>query len=143
VHPINVAVRNVNPGAEYMWNDEGRILETATDRKYLHFGDWDGDGLCDVLAVERHTGNVKMWRNTWVSGNKPTFASPVTIVSGGLCPQPFSPNDWDLAVRFGDLDGDGRVDYLCMDPGTLLQICFLARNPTDGLANQMAGHEAG
>jgi hypothetical protein len=100
-----------------MWKDHGRILETAKSRKFLHFGDWDGDGLCDVLYVDRSTGNVDMWKNTYKSGQtSPTFASAVRVASGGLCPQNFSPGLTDLAVRFGDLDGDGRVDYLCMDP---------------------------
>ena len=79
---------------------------------------WDGDGFCDILAVDRSTGNVRMWRNQGVdrTSEKPTFATAVTVVSGGLCPQSWSPNPTDLAVRFGDLDADGRVDYICMDP---------------------------
>lgn len=30
---------NINPGNEYMWKDRGRILETAVDRKWVHFGE--------------------------------------------------------------------------------------------------------
>ncbi|KAL1597932.1 hypothetical protein SLS60_008420 [Paraconiothyrium brasiliense] len=109
---------NVNPGNDYTWFDRGRILETGVDRKWIQFGDWDGDGFCDVLAVDRTTGDVRMWRNQGVdrTSEKPTFATAVTVVSGGLCPQSWNPNPTDLAVRFGDLDADGRVDYICMDP---------------------------
>jgi hypothetical protein len=33
-----------------------------------------------------------------------------------LCPQPIiNGNLFDLAVRFGDFDGDKRVDYICVD----------------------------
>lgn len=59
-----------------------------------------------------------MWRNLYKQGqDKPTFAAAVRVSGSGLCPQPIiNPNPNDLAVRFGDLDGDGRVDYICMDP---------------------------
>lgn len=59
-----------------------------------------------------------MWRNQGIdrSSGKPTFATPVTVVSGSLCPQDYTVHPLDRAVRFGDLDADGRVDYICMDP---------------------------
>ena len=63
------------------------------------------------------TGNVDMWRNTYKQGDaKPTFAPPIRVVDTAPCPQPIvNGNLFDLAVRFGDLDGDGRVDVSIHD----------------------------
>jgi hypothetical protein len=53
-----------------------------------------------------------MWRNIYQKGAPtPTFANPVRVVDTSLCPQSdANGNLYDLAVRFGDLDGDRRVD---------------------------------
>lgn len=65
----------------------------------------------DILNVDRNTGNVYMYRNTWSEGKaSPTFDEPTLVVNGGLCPQTYSPGLYDLAVRFGDLDADGRAE---------------------------------
>jgi hypothetical protein len=94
------------------WNGPNHILDTKHDRKFIHVGDWNGDGLCDILAVDRLTGNVDMWRNTYKEGNAvPTFDAWIRVVDSNRCPQPvISSSLYDLAVRFGDLDGDRRVD---------------------------------
>jgi hypothetical protein len=94
------------------WTFHNQILDTKRDRKSIHVGDWDGDGLCDILAVDLPTGNVDLYRNLLQpSAAKPTFAAPIRIVNTSLCPQNTTSNHAnDIAVRFGDLDGDKRVD---------------------------------
>ncbi|KAF2713128.1 carbohydrate esterase family 3 protein [Pleomassaria siparia CBS 279.74] len=122
---ITFVRRNVqNPP---QWSVKGRILETGVERKFVNFGDWDGDGLCDVLTVDRITGNTYFYRNTYKdngagSGGIPTFDAPVQVIKDDRCYQPIlNGNLLDKAVHFGDLDGDGRVDYICMKPdGTSL-----------------------
>jgi hypothetical protein len=59
-----------------------------------------------------------MFRNTYKQGAEvPTFDAPVRVVNGAFCPQPDAVSDiQDLAVRFGDLDGDGRVDVRSILP---------------------------
>lgn len=111
---IIIYENNQNPPT---WDNGATILSTGRDRKSLHFGDWDGDGLCDVLAVDRHTGNVDMWKNTWLPGKlSPTFDYKGQVVGGSLCTQGWGTSLYDLGLRFADIDGDGRVDYLCMEP---------------------------
>jgi hypothetical protein len=48
------------------WKAHGQIYNLKRDRKSVHFGDWDGDGLCDILTVEKQTGVTHMYKNTWV-----------------------------------------------------------------------------
>ncbi|KAI0965120.1 hypothetical protein F4678DRAFT_485612 [Xylaria arbuscula] len=99
------------------WGQHGVIIDIDRDRKSIQFGDWDGDGLCDILAVERHTGRVEWWRNTYKPGDaSPTFAKPTWAVDTGsnLCTEGWGLGVYDQALKFGDLDGDKRVDYLCM-----------------------------
>ncbi|CAH0045126.1 unnamed protein product [Clonostachys solani] len=99
------------------WGQHGVIINIDRERKSIHFGDWDGDGLCDILAVERHTGRVEWWRNTFKNGDKsPTFDGPKWVVDGGsnLCTEGWGTGLYGQGLRFADLDGDKRVDYLCM-----------------------------
>ena len=75
--------------------------------------DWDGDGLCDVLSLDRHTGNVDLWRNTYKSGNAvPTFDYVGQVVGGSHCTEGWGLGLYDLGLRFADIDGDKRVDFL-------------------------------
>lgn len=81
---------------------------TAADGTTLLQGDWDGDGFCDILAVERHTGRVEMWRNLYRPGDKsPTFANPVWAVDSGssqhLCTEGWGWGLYDQGLRFADL----------------------------------------
>lgn len=72
----------------------------------------------DILVVDSATGNVDGYRNAYKDGDDvPSFQPPVRILNRNLCPQTGPDNSiLDRAVRFGDLDGDGRADYICMLP---------------------------
>jgi hypothetical protein len=105
-----------NTGKANVWKAHNTILSTGKERRSLHFGDWDGDGLCDILAVDKHTGNVDMWKNTYKTGAVfPTFSYHAGIVTGSKCTEGWGTGVFDLGLQFADIDGDGRVDYLCMD----------------------------
>ena len=104
-----------NSGALPNWVVHNEIFNVGRDRKGIQFGDWDGDGLCDILAVNKQTGAVDWWQNTWEKGMAaPTFAYKGQAIAGG-CQQGWGVSRYDLGVRFADVDGDKRVDYLCLD----------------------------
>ncbi|KFY70309.1 hypothetical protein V499_09272, partial [Pseudogymnoascus sp. VKM F-103] len=96
------------------WDAAHVNLETGYDRRALHIGDWDGDGKADIIAVEKGSGAVTVWKTSY-AGNKFSFAKQV-IPNSGKCNQGWGVGLFDIGVIFADLTGNGRVDYLCMKP---------------------------
>lgn len=49
------------------WNYQGTIWTPPEnlDRRDLHLQDWDGDGDCDIIHVDRDTGAVQVWVNNY------------------------------------------------------------------------------
>ncbi|KAK4445290.1 hypothetical protein QBC34DRAFT_441859 [Podospora aff. communis PSN243] len=106
---------NVVLGQEYMgeidaearWHGKWKSNEGyAQDR--VHITDIDGDGRADYCVVE-NSGDVRCWRNGG-TGIMPEYWQPLGVVFTGKGMG--DPN----AVRFADLNGDGRPDWLWMDP---------------------------
>ncbi|OBT82112.1 hypothetical protein VE02_08782 [Pseudogymnoascus sp. 03VT05] len=96
------------------WDAAHVNLETGYDRRALHIGDWDGDGKADIIAVEKGNGAVTVWKTSY-AGNKFLFTKQV-IPNSGKCNQGWDVGLFDIGVIFADLTGNGRVDYLCMQP---------------------------
>lgn len=58
-----------------------------------------------------------MWTNNFNTATKTWTFVDRGIVSGGAgCTQGYGVIENDLGVRFADLTGDGRADYLCIEP---------------------------
>ena len=69
------------------------------------FGDFDGDGLSDVLA-RTSTGQLNLFRGTGEG-----FAPPVRIGASGW-------GGMNALTRLGDFDGDGREDVIAREAAT-------------------------
>ncbi|KJK61604.1 GDSL-like Lipase/Acylhydrolase family protein [Aspergillus parasiticus SU-1] len=101
-----------------IWKPEGiEIFNVKKDRKSLHLADFDGDGKCDLWAVKRDTGEAEVWLNKWSDNAHGDYFQYKGVLTGkARCTQGWGIGLYDLGLRFADLDGDGRADYLCMDP---------------------------
>ena len=80
--------------------------------KHLHadrFGDLDGDGRDDYLIVDPDTSAVHFWKNGGpLADGKWLWIDEGRVASGGGLGK-------GKGVRFADLDGDGKVDFIYLD----------------------------
>ncbi|KFX87900.1 hypothetical protein V490_07963 [Pseudogymnoascus sp. VKM F-3557] len=45
-------------------------LDTGLDWRGLHIGDWDGDGMADIIGItDRKTGSLRVWHSRWDRSN--------------------------------------------------------------------------
>ncbi|KAM0542975.1 hypothetical protein ACHAPJ_012532 [Fusarium lateritium] len=99
--------------AETVWGDK-------IDRRDLHLADWDGDGLCDIIYVRPDTNTMEVWLNQYKKNGDFGFWEHISNTgptgSYKRCEEHRGVGIFDLAVRFADIDGDGRADYLCIEP---------------------------
>ncbi|KAJ6057366.1 hypothetical protein N7460_000640 [Penicillium canescens] len=100
------------------WVPEGpQIFDLGRERKGIHLADFDGDGKCDVWAVNRETGAAEVWINHWNEEIGSGFLDYKGFVTGDVrCTEGWGVGLFDIGVSMADLDGDGRADYLCMEP---------------------------
>ena len=75
----------------------------------VQFADINGDGKADYLVVDPVTGAVHAWLN--MGGTYGNWGwNDMGVVASGLAP--------GANVRFADINGDGKADYLVVDPVT-------------------------
>lgn len=55
-----------------------------------------------------------MWLNTY-SGGSWTFKDHGIVSGSARCTEGYGPGETDLGVRFADLTGDKKADYLCIE----------------------------
>lgn len=83
------------------WDAAQVNLETGYDRRALHIGDWDGDGKADIIAVEKGSGAVTVWKTSY-AGNKFSFTKQ-SIENSNKCGQGWGVGLFDIGVIFADL----------------------------------------
>ncbi|KAH8886503.1 integrin alpha N-terminal domain-containing protein [Thozetella sp. PMI_491] len=95
--------------AKISWLSSGEIATgVGAPRGKIHFADINGDGRADYLVVNDN-GSVDMWMNMGGPDNGANAAkvgwSAQGTIAAGIGKD-------GAGVRFADLDGDGRADYL-------------------------------
>ncbi|KAH7390083.1 family 3 carbohydrate esterase [Cadophora sp. MPI-SDFR-AT-0126] len=106
------------------WDYQGTIWTPPNNinRKDLHLSDWDGDGACNIIYVNPDNGAVKVWLNRYPKeGNFDSWNSIEYLPSTMSCSEKRGLGFSDLAVRFADITGNGRADYLCISPDTTVK----------------------
>ena len=121
---------------EIIW-EPTQYVGKYLDRRDLHLMDWDGDGTCDIVWVDPDNDNrPSVWLNLYPYTGKWNWTPHLNPASatGIKCTQKRGRGIHDcqcnslavnmvkaantslVSVRFADLDGNGRDDYLCIEP---------------------------
>ncbi|GAA0369310.1 FG-GAP-like repeat-containing protein [Streptomyces blastmyceticus] len=88
------------------WTDAGTFAPGGhVPRDQVRFADINGDGRADYLVVDDH-GAVRAWVNNGAGGHDGWTDAGVIATGVGV------PGD---QVRFADVNGDRRADYLVVD----------------------------
>ncbi|GAB1822552.1 hypothetical protein HerbRD11066_57160 [Herbidospora sp. RD11066] len=95
---------NVRQGDGVGWNFRGDVASGSGLRDHIRFADLNGDNRDDYLVVGDQ-GQVNAWFNTG-TGDAIAWTSKGQLASGS------APRD---QIRFADVDGDNRDDYLVVD----------------------------
>ncbi|KAK7991495.1 hypothetical protein PG988_000289 [Apiospora saccharicola] len=101
--------------SEVIW-DPNRLIGHPLDRRDLHLTDWDGDGACDIVWTDPDNNNrVQVWLNRYPTTGAWNWQYDANPAPALECNQRRGLGIHDLAVRFADLTGNKRGDYLCLE----------------------------
>ncbi|KAH7320726.1 hypothetical protein B0I35DRAFT_500940 [Stachybotrys elegans] len=111
------SISDSDPGG--FWDPSAGTIWTPPrdmDRRDLHLADWDGDGDCDIIHVNPNGGGVEVFLNEYPQKGSWQWTHLTDPAPGLSCSQKRGLGIYDLAVRFADLTGNGRADYMCLEP---------------------------
>ncbi|MEU7293661.1 phosphatidylinositol-specific phospholipase C domain-containing protein [Streptomyces exfoliatus] len=109
----NAFMRGIGEAVNKGWIKETVEVKPAPPRQGVNSGDYDvdinGDGRADYLVVDDN-GAVRAWLNTAHPTTGAVEWTDQGVIASGS-------GDWTAnQVRFADVGGDARVDYLVVDP---------------------------
>ncbi|KAI0202301.1 hypothetical protein F4808DRAFT_449713 [Astrocystis sublimbata] len=103
--------------SETIWDPTTQAIGRQLDRRDLHLIDWDGDGACDIVWTDPDNDNrVRVWLNRYPTTKRWTWEYQQNPAPVLYCPEQRGLGIHDLAVRMADITGNGRADYICMEP---------------------------
>ncbi|KAJ6595006.1 SGNH hydrolase-type esterase domain-containing protein [Mycena vulgaris] len=114
--------------AQVQWLASGVIADgVGAARHQVQFADLNGDGRAEYLFVH-NDGSVDAWLNLGGPDNGPNAAkvgwSPSGTIAAGIGKD-------GAGVRFADLNGDGRAEYLYLDKNGAMT-AYLNLGSSDG-----------
>lgn len=121
IHPQTGEIRCWLNNLPEPWSPAGTnnsiIGSGVGPRKTIFLADMNGDGMDDYLVVDGDNGSVRIWWNggpdkDWVNGWK--FEAGGVIATG-------VPHANLATLRFPDINGDGRADYVYIGKGGSLK----------------------
>lgn len=119
-------VASVMPAAAQAPSFARRAVIPAPEVDFVRTGDLDGNGFVDFLTISKvvdGTGTPVESRMGWWPQGEPeggdppgyNFPTRADSVTG-------APRDLDIRVDLGDVDGDGHLDLLALNPGGRLSV---------------------
>ncbi|HEV8084500.1 MAG TPA: FG-GAP-like repeat-containing protein [Chitinophagaceae bacterium] len=94
---------------------------TGSVPRSVAIGDMDGDGKPDLVVANNSSNSISVLRNTSTSGSI-SMAAKVDFTTGNA---PYS-------VAIGDVDGDGKPDFVTANNGTPYSMSVLRNTSTPG-----------
>ncbi|KAJ7804831.1 hypothetical protein B0H14DRAFT_2383470 [Mycena olivaceomarginata] len=120
----------INAG-QVQWLPSGVIATgVGASRRQVQFADLNGDGRAEYLFVH-DDGSVDAWLNLGGPDDGPNAAKVVWSPSGSIAT---GIGEDGTGVRFADLNGDGRAEYLWLDENGAMTAYLNLGSPTGGLA---------
>ncbi|KAI1765641.1 carbohydrate esterase family 3 protein [Hypoxylon sp. FL1150] len=96
--------------------DPSALIGKDLDRRDLHLTDFDGDGKDDIVWVDPDNDNhVSVFINQY-DGTTWSWDYQSDPAPGLSCSQTKGMGIHDIPIRWGDISGNGRDDYVCIEP---------------------------
>ncbi|PVH79243.1 carbohydrate esterase family 3 protein [Cadophora sp. DSE1049] len=97
-----------NEGNWGYWRQWGVIYNANRARREIHIADYDGDGKCDILLVDKGSGATIVIKNNFAN-DKFSWTNLGVVTESASCGEGYGYDRHDNGVQWHDLDGDGMI----------------------------------